>query len=125
VEEESEKIIEGEGTVIEDAETQPPAAKARDELKISIIIKNGHVFIGAQATDCDPKMTFLSGDLAAALERVPSFIDESNQQWDVSARNPKTTIVEPTPPAPARTATTSSAAKTKKPDNKPAQASFF
>ena len=35
MEEKSEQIIEGEGTVVEEAETQPPAVKARDELKIS------------------------------------------------------------------------------------------
>ncbi|MBN1190427.1 MAG: hypothetical protein JXA46_11790 [Dehalococcoidales bacterium] len=119
---ESEKIIEGEGAVVNKEEAPSPAPKVRDELKVSVIIKGDHVFIGAQATDCDPKMTFLTGDLAAALERIPSFIEESNQQWDVSSRNPKSSVPEPTPPAPKRSATT---AASKPAPAKPAQASFF
>lgn len=80
---------------------------AREELKISIIIKGDKIFMGVQATDCDPKMLTMKGDLPAALTRVPSFVAESNAAWDISARNPKT--VEPvvvSTPAPARVATT-------------------
>ena len=85
---------------------------AREELKINIIIKGDHIFLGMQATDCDPKMTTLKGDLQAALARIPSFVEESNQQWDVSARNPKSSVPEPVAPsATARTATTSIASK--------------
>jgi septal ring-binding cell division protein DamX len=97
---------------------------AREELRINIIIKGDHIFLGAQAADCDPKMTTLQGDLQAALARIPSFVEESNQQWDVSARNPKSSIPEPVAPsAPARTATTSTASKPAA--TKPNQPSFF
>ena len=97
---------------------------ARAELKVNIIIKGNHIFLGAQATDCDPKMTTLKRDLQAALARIPSFIEESNQQWDVSARNPKSTVSEPVAPsAPARSATTSTASKPAA--AKPNQPSFF
>ena len=85
---------------------------AREGLKINIIIKGDHIFLGAQATDCDPKMTTLQGDLQAVLARIPSFVEESNQQWDVSARNPKSNVPEPVAPsATARTVTTSTASK--------------
>jgi hypothetical protein len=97
---------------------------AREELKISIIIKGDRIFLGAQATDCDPKMTTIQGDLAAALERIPSFIEESNQQWDASPHNPKSTIPEPVAPTPVRTATTSSS-KSAAAKSQPAQQKFF
>ena len=84
---------------------------SREELKVNIIIKGDRVFLGAQATDCDPKMTTLQGDLQAALAQIPSFVEEANQQWDVAARNPKSSVPEPVVTAPARTATTSTASK--------------
>ena len=86
----------------------------RDELKVNIIIKGDRIFLGAQATDCDPKMAVLQGNLQTALERIPSFVEEANQQWDAAPRNPKSTIPEPV--APVRTATVASkpaATKTK------------
>jgi len=93
---------------------------AREELRISILIKEDKVFLGAQASDCDPKMATLQGDLTAALERVPSFVAEANEQWDASPRNPKSTIPEPVPPAPAPRSTSKSAAATE-----PAQPPMF
>ena len=93
---------------------------AREELKISIVMKGDKVFLGAQASDCDPKMATLQGDLTAALERVPSFVAEANEQWDASPRNPKSTIPEPVPPAPAPRSTSKSAAATE-----PAQPPMF
>jgi hypothetical protein len=101
---------------------------AREELKVNIIIKGDHIFLGVQAADCDPKMTTLQGNLQAALERIPAFVEEANRQWDASPHNPRSTIPEPVPAAPVRTATTSAgmAAKpiTAKP-TKPAQPNFF
>ena len=100
----------------------------REELKINIIIKKDHIFLGVQATDCDPKMTALQGDLQAAIARIPSFVEESNAAWDISAKNPKSTIAEPKPPpAPVRTASTSTSKSisTSKPAAPPAQKAFF
>ena len=97
----------------------------REELKVSIIIKGDHIFLGAQATDCDPKMTTLQGNLQAALERIPSFIEESLRQWDASPHNPRSTISEPVPAAPVRTATTAPSTTTKPTVAKPAQPNFF
>ena len=73
------------------------------------------MFIGAQATDCDPKMMTMKGDLPAALARAPSFVAESNAAWDLSALNPKVVLPEPEKvAASARVATTAghSASKT-------------
>ena len=75
----------------------------RDELKVNIIIKGDRIFLGAQATDCDPKMATMQGNLQTALERIPSFVEEASRQWDAAPRNPKSTIPEPV--APVRTAT--------------------
>ena len=75
----------------------------RDELRVNIIIKGDRIFLGAQATDCDPKMATMQGNLQTALERIPSFVEEANRQWDAAPRNPKSTIPEPV--APVRTAT--------------------
>jgi hypothetical protein len=99
---------------------------AREELKVNIIIKDDHIFLGVQATDCDPKMTTLQGNLQAALERIPSFVEEANRQWDASPHNPKSSIPEPVPAAPVRTATNATSVATKPAAPvKPAQPNFF
>lgn len=94
-----------------------------EELRVNIIIKGDRIFLGAQATDCDPKMTTLQGNLQTVLERIPSFIEEANQQWDAAPRNPKSSIPEPVAPAPVRTATPATrkpaAAKPSQPAMKP------
>jgi hypothetical protein len=99
---------------------------AREELKVNIIIKGDHIFLGAQATDCDPKMTTLQGNLQAALERIPVFVEEANRQWDASPHNPKSAIPEAVATQPLRTATTASSAAGKPAvPAKPAQPNFF
>ncbi len=97
---------------------------SREELKVSIIIKGDRIFLGAQATDCDPKMTTLQGNLQTALERIPSFIEEANRQWDASPHNPKSTVPEPILVAPVRTAMPAASTPPAKPVEK-AQAKFF
>jgi len=92
---------------------------SREELKVNIIIKGDRVFLGAQATDCDPKMVTLQGNLQTALERIPSFVEEANRQWDAAPRNPRSTIPEPV--APVRTA----AVAASKPASQSAQPKFF
>ena len=94
---------------------------AREELKVNIIIKGDRIFLGAQATDCDPKMATMQGNLQTALDCIPSFVEEANQQWDTAPRNPKSTIPEPV--APVRTATVSRSAAAK--SSQPAQPKFF
>jgi hypothetical protein len=96
---------------------------SREELRVNIIIKGDRIFLGAQATDCDPKMTTLQGNLQTVLERIPSFIEEANQQWDAAPRNPKSTIPEPA--APVRTATPAATKTAATKTKEPAQPKFF
>jgi hypothetical protein len=98
---------------------------SREELKVSIIVKGDRVLLGAQATNCDPKMITLQGNLQNALERIPSFIEEANLQWDTSPHNPKSTIPEPVAPVRAATkaGTVSNPAAAK--PGQPAQQNFF
>jgi hypothetical protein len=96
---------------------------SREELKVSMIIKGDRIFLGAQATDCDPKMTTLQGNLQTALERIPSFIEEANQQWDAAPHNPKSTVPEPV--APMRTAAPAASQPAAAKPNQPAQPNFF
>jgi hypothetical protein len=96
---------------------------AREELKVNIIIKGDHIFLGVQATDCDPKMTTLQGNLQTALERIPSFIEEANRQWDASPHNPRSTVPEPV--APVRAATTDVSKPAAAKPNQSAQQNFF
>jgi hypothetical protein len=99
----------------------------REETKINIIVKGDRVFMGVQATDCDPKMTTLQGGLPAAIERLPSFIVEANQQWDVAPKNPKSTIPEPVKPVvkPVTTSHVSTGKPTAAKPAAPAQQGFF
>ena len=96
---------------------------SREELKVNIIIKGDRIFLGAQATDCDPKMTTLQGNLQTALERIPSFIEDANRQWDISPANPRSTIPEPV--APLRTAAPAASQPAAGKPRQPAQQNFF
>ena len=96
---------------------------AREELKVNIIIKGDRIFLGAQATDCDPKMATMQGNLQTALERIPSFVEEANRQWDAAPRNPKSTIPEPVAPVRPVTATAGKQAAAKA--SQPTQPKFF
>jgi len=95
----------------------------REELKIAIIVKAGQIFLGALETGCDPKVTTLQGNLQTALSRLPSFIEEADRQWDISPRNPRSTV--PEPPAPARTATQVVNRQTTVKPNQSTQPNFF
>ncbi len=96
---------------------------SREELKVSIIIKGDRIFLGAQATGCDPKMATLQGNLQTALERIPSFIEEVNRQWDASPHHPKSTVPEPA--APVRTAAPAASQPAAAKPGPPAQQNFF
>lgn len=101
-----EAVVE---TVTEPVVEKSKPEKKSVELKISIILQGTRILLGAKATDCDPKLETLEGDLSTVLLRLSGFVDECKQQWAESPRNPKTTIKEPTPPPPPpRTATTKS-----------------
>jgi hypothetical protein len=125
--EEPKETNEAKVEIVADGKVIPPK-KEREELRINIIIKGNHIIMGAQASDCDPRMTALQGDLAAAIARIPSFVEESNRQWDASPHNPRSTVPEPVHVAPIRTATTTAGMATKPTPAKPtqpAQPNFF
>jgi hypothetical protein len=96
---------------------------SREELKVAIIIKGERIFLGALATDCDPKMTTLQGDMQTALERIPSFIEEANKEWDVSPRNPRSNVPEPV--VPTRTVIPAVNSTTAIRSGQPTQPNFF
>jgi hypothetical protein len=96
---------------------------SREELKVAIIIKGDRIFLGALATECDPKMTTLQGNLQTALERIPSFVEEANRQWDASPHNPKSTVPEPV--VPVRTAAPAANKPAAVKPSQPAQQNFF
>ena len=120
--EEPKETNEAKVEIVADGKVIPPK-KEREELRINIIIKGNHIIMGAQASDCDPRMTALQGDLAAAIARIPSFVEESNRQWDASPHNPKSTVPEPV--APVRTATTAASQSAAAKPSQPAQPNFF
>jgi hypothetical protein len=95
----------------------------REELKVSIIVKGNKILLGVQATDCDPKMTTLQGNLQTALVRIPSFIEEANREWDASPHNPRSTVPEPI--MPVMTATPSASKVSAVKPGQPAQQNFF
>lgn len=77
----------------------------RNEIKVVIFLKDGKGYMGIQAPECDPMLTPLEGDLAAALERVPELVQQAQDKWAESARYPKANV--PAPPTPPRQATPS------------------
>lgn len=107
-------------------EPVPPAATAaapKNDLKIIMIGGSGSWMLGVQSTDCDPFYTTMEGDLAVALQRIPSLVEEAKQKWATAKRYPKANLPEPEPvAAPARTTTTRTPAAPAKPK---AQPSFF
>ena len=92
--------------------------KPEDELKIVIIVKGDKIMLGVQSPDCDPVYETLTGDLPAALKRLPKLVAEANEKWNANPRYPKANLPEPAKvETPARTPAA--------PKQKPAQPSFF
>lgn len=102
----------------------PASPPSFHELKVLIIMKGESVMLGVQATDCDPVYTTMTGDLAAALQRVPTLVDEAKKRWSANPLYPKANLPEPEPaPAPVRRAATTP--KTTTPAAPKAQPKFF
>ena len=99
----------------EEAETREPKQPS-DEMKVVIILKANRAMVGIQSPDCDPILTPIEGDLAAALAQVPALVESANAKWDANPRNPKADLPEPPPaPTPARTPTAPAPTKPKQP----------
>ncbi|MBA7714239.1 hypothetical protein ES703_123256 [subsurface metagenome] len=92
-------------------EPAPPAEEAKpkeptDEIKVLIVVKADNVFVGLMTPTCDPIYHTFTGTMAAALKKIPGFIQEAHQQWDANPRYPKANLPTPEPaPAPARSST--------------------
>lgn len=65
-----------------------------NEVKVVILVKDERSMVGVQSPDCDPIMTSIEGGLTAALERVPSLVEEAQQKWDADPRYPKAILPE-------------------------------
>ncbi len=122
----AEEAAEGQAPA-EAAATQAAAAAPAVEAKakegdLNIIIQfHGQRFmLGVARADCDPIFESMDGDLAAALQQVPAFVERAKQKWAVSPRYPKA----PEPPA-AATTTAAAPARTPAPAKPKAQPSFF
>jgi len=101
-----------------EAQETEESVKPKDELKVVIILNADKVMLGVQSPDCDPVYTTLKGNLTAALKRIPKLVDEANQKWNTSPRNPQANLPTTEPKStPARTPAA--------PKEKPAQPKFF
>ena len=72
-----------------------------DETKIVVIHKEGAATVGIQRTNCDPAFFNVQGDLAAAINAVPGFVEEAGTRWQTNQRYPKADLPAPPPPPPA------------------------
>lgn len=119
--EETEKEAE-ETSVVQGTESKTTVepAKATNEMKVVIVIKDDRLLLTAMAPDCDPVYTVDKDDLAVALANIPSLVEKAKAQWAISKRYPKANLPEPPPPPPAAPRSTSKA-----PEAPKAQPSFF
>ena len=95
------------------------------EFKVIITAKEGKCSVGIGSPNCDPQLSIVEGGLEQALAKLPELIQQAEQKWSQSPRNPQSDIV-PTPPpsAPARTPSPASSA-TKTAQGAKGQPSFF
>ncbi len=104
-EEETKQVTPEQTTTAAPVPASPPSFR---ELKVVIVMKGESAMLGVLTTDCDPVYTTITGDLTAALQRVPTLVDEAKKKWTTSRLYPKANLPEPPPtPAPTRHTTPS------------------
>lgn len=74
-----------------------------NEIKVVIFLKDGRGYMGIGVSECDPILTPLEGDLAAALERVPELVQQARAKWTENTRYPKADLPKPSTPEPRQT----------------------
>ena len=74
-----------------------------DELKVVISLKESKAVVGVQAPECDPVFFGLEGDLQAALNTVPEFVEQAKTRWETSKLYPKCETPLPSQEQPAAT----------------------
>ncbi len=93
------------------------------ETKIIITHKSDKAMIGLQQPNCDPVLFTVSGDMAAAITRLPELVVEAGIRWQTNPRYPKAELPEPAAPA-ATTVTNPKSNAAAKPASKQQEAMF-
>jgi hypothetical protein len=89
--------------------------------KIVITLKADSGMVGIERTDCDPVFFRpLHATLEDVLAAIPDYVEQANQKWATSPRNPVTQFQPPMPPPAAATTTTAHTAKPAATPAKPA-----
>jgi len=94
------------------------------EVKIVILLKDGHGSVGIQSPDCDPVFSTIEGDLVSVAAELPALVQLAEVKWSTSPKNPKAPEPPPPPPASAGSATGGKPASRKEEAAK-AQPSWF
>jgi len=92
------------------------------EIKIVILLKDGHGSVGIQSPECDPVFSTVEGDLVSIAAELPALVQLAEMKWSTSPKNPQAPVP---PPPPAPTYSPSTAKKTQKEEAAKAQPSWF
>lgn len=76
-----------------------------DEIKIIVTHKDNSATLGIQRTNTDPVFFKVAGSILEVANAMPNLLVQASQKWQVSAKNPLTTLVPPPPPVMTRTVT--------------------
>jgi len=83
------------------------------EFKVIITVKEGKCSVGIGSPNCDPHLSTVEGGIEQALAMLPEQMQQAEQKWSQSPRNPQSDIVPTPPPSPpARTTSPASSATT-------------
>jgi hypothetical protein len=76
-----------------------------EEIKIIITHKNNGSTVGIQRINTDPVFFKVAGSVLDAANAMPNLLEQANQKWQTSAKNPLTTLAPPPAPVTTRTVT--------------------
>jgi hypothetical protein len=76
-----------------------------EEIKIIITYKDNSATVGIQRTNTDPVFFKVAGSVLEVAGTMPNLLIQANQKWQVSAKNPLTTLAPLPPPVTTRTGT--------------------
>jgi len=91
------------------------------EVKIVILLKDGHGSVGIQSPECDPVFSTVEGDLVSIAAELPALVQLAEMKWSTNPKNPKA----PEPPPPPAPTYSPSAPKSRKEEAAKAQPSWF
>jgi hypothetical protein len=93
------------------------------EIKVVILLKDGRGSVGIQSPDCDPVFSTVEGDIVSVAAELPTLVQQAQDKWAQSPKNPASTI-EP-PPAPPAGSATGGKPSSRKEEAAKAQPSWF